>query len=502
MSTNGSAPTARPDVLIVVMDCVRASDFPGGTSAVRMPFVEELRRSAVLYPRAASVAPWTLPSHASLFTGLYPWEHGCHGKAALTLPHGTPRLAATLRGAGYRTLSLSANPIISPAYGLVDGFDVAEWGEWWEQVHRTRHAPSHRVAASPHGDGPAIPDLTPRERAGRLVKTMLTHVPWALAAADAVARRTVDPERSSVGNMNPWIEPDLARWLSAQPRDAPTFCFINYLDAHEPYLMDPAAGPFLEWWSNMRIPQDVLTLLAPPVLPPADDLERLHGLYRNAITGIDRRLERIVETYRRAGRWDRTLLILTSDHGQAFGENGMVWHGVRTDEEMLRVPLLLRLPADRSAGTTGRGWASPMDATATILEAAGLERPGRGSGVPLQSLISADRPGPLLSAGDGTEWNRPFLEALTPRRRTELNLFSVAAYTGSVKLVVEAASGTLRGYDLEGGAVGPLPPERLRAPELAPVADRATDALERLLHPAPSEVPAELDERLRSWGYG
>jgi arylsulfatase A-like enzyme len=491
---------SRPNILIVVMDCVRASDFPGGSQPVRMPFVEGLARDSVVFPFAASVAPWTLPSHASLFTGLYPWEHGCHGRGHLTLDPRFARLAQVLRSAGYRSLSLSGNPIISPYYGLVDGFDRAEWGEWWEQVHRRKSTPSHSYEPSDDGRVLEVPLLSQRDRAGRMVKTLLTRVPSLLALGDGVARRTVDPEGRRLGNMNPWVEPELTRWLDRQPGDQPTFSFINLIDAHEPYLLDPANATSLRaWWRSMRIPQDVLALLAGPALPSPEDLDRLHDLYRSSIGVLDRRLERIVEIYRNANRWQNTLFLLTSDHGQAFGEHGMVWHGVRTDEEMLRVPLILRLPNDELGGAVGTGWASPLDALPTALEAAGLPPGDPVSGVSLRGLVGADRTQPLFSVGDGTEWNRTFMEHLTPGRQAELNLFSIAAYIGSIKIVVNASTSAVRGYDLSSGHPTEVSTDR---PELLDVVQRARQAAVALLNPTSTPISTETDERLRSWGYG
>jgi arylsulfatase A-like enzyme len=468
-----------------------------------MPFVERLRREGITFPRAVSVAPWTLPSHASLFTGLYPWEHGCHGKASLTLDPRIARLPQMLRSMGYRSLSLSANPIIGPFYGLVDGFDVSEWGEWWEQVNRLKAKPSYYYESAVDGRAPAVPVLSRRHKVGRTVKTALTRVPWVLSAGESVLRRTVDPHGRWVGNMNPWIEPELERWLARQPMGQPTFCFINFLDAHEPYLLDPgSAASWRDWWQHMRIPQDVLALLAGPHPPTPEDLERLHDLYRGSIATLDRRIERIVDIYRKAGRWEGALMILTSDHGQAFGEHGMVWHGVRTDEEMLRVPLILRLPQGEQAGRTGTGWASPLDTVPTVFEAIGAPRTNPASGVPLQSLVGAERPDPLLSAGDGTEWNRPFMEKLNPQRRLELNLFSIAAYFRTVKVVVDATTDRARGYDLSVDPPVELPPDRLERSELSGVVQQARRAAVALLHPSSPGASVEVEERLRSWGYG
>jgi arylsulfatase A-like enzyme len=495
---------ARPDVLLVVMDCVRAVEFPGGgPNPVSMPFVERLRRQGVTFPRATSVAPWTVPSHASMFTGLYPWEHGCHGRGTLKLSPRFERIASVLHGEGYQSISLSANPIISPFYGLVDGFDVANWGEWWEQINRLKATPYHTYRAVEGGRAPEVPAPSFRERTGRAVKTILTRFPSTLAVGDAVVRRAADRDGRRVGNMNPWIEPSLESWLAERPPGQPSFCFVNFLDAHEPYLLDPMkAESFAEWWRYMRIPQDVLALLAGDTPPSAGDLKRLHELYRQSIAGIDRRLQRIVEAYQNAGRWENTLFLLTSDHGQAFGEHGMIWHGVRTEEEMLRVPLIVRFPRGEFAGSSARGWATPMDIPPTILEAAGTQRTLSMSGYSLRRLVSEERPGPLFAAGDGAEWNRRFMAHLSPKRKSELNLFSIAAYQGTSKIVVDATTGEVRGFDLTADPPAELPRSRLAEPALASVIEEARRSATSLMHPTVSAVSAAVDERLRSWGYG
>jgi arylsulfatase A-like enzyme len=494
--------TRRPDVLVVVMDCVRASDFVGGTDPVRMPFTESLRPRSIVFPRAASVAPWTLPSHASLFTGLYPWEHGCHGRRHLYLSDQYPRLAGALSQAGYSTLSLSANPIIGPEYGLVAGFESAAWGEWWEQVHRHRGGPRGALGTIPGVPPSGSTAPRRRDRLGRTLKTMATRVPATLSLGEAVMRRLRPDPDFPVGGMSPWVERLLSRWLASQPRGRPTFCFINLIDAHEPYTLDPSeCTRWREWWASMRIPQDVLALLGSPEGVPPADLARLHTLYRRSLRTLDDRLRRIVTIYQEAGRWPGTLLFLTSDHGQAFGEHGMVWHGVRTDEEMLRVPLWLRLPEDRLGGVTGQGWASPLDILPTTMEALHLPWGQTPSGRSLLSLIEQDRDGPLICCGDGLGWNRPFMERLSPSRRQELDQVTMATYVGPYKIVGDLITDRFRLFQL--GPRGPeeLPLEQAEERGLGVALYQTRQAGHDLLHSEP-DTSDEVDERLRSWGYG
>ncbi|MGC2035674.1 MAG: sulfatase [Thermoplasmata archaeon] len=494
---------AHPDILVVVMDCVRASDFVGGADfAGHMPFLQSLRGRAIGFPRAASVAPWTLPSHASLFTGLYPWEHGCHGKGSLRLSAKVPRLPALLAEKGYRTLSVSANPVISPNYGLTTGFDGAIWGDWWEQGWRTLPEAPHHADRATLSDPSLEPVLSRRDRMGRLIKTAAQRLPAALASSNSVMQKIADGRRKGVGTMNPWLEPAVEAWLARQPRDAPTFCFVNYIDAHEPYLADLLDdGSLAEWWRCMRIPQDSWALMAKADPLSREDLGRLHHMYVESIRALDRRLERLLQIYESSGRWSNTALILTSDHGQAFGDHGMIWHGIRTDEAQLRVPLWLRLPGDQLGGTKGTGWASPMDVTPTALDLAGITDAGPFSGHSLRGLIEGDRPFPLMAAGDGTEWNQPLAQHLHPARFAEINRFSIAAYLGTRKVVVSVPDSEVRAFDVEKDPAEERPLEPEEQARLEWLIEASRSAGRELLHPSGAVESADVEERLRSWGY-
>jgi hypothetical protein len=167
----------------------------------------------------------------------------------------------------------------------------------------------------------------------------------------------------------------------------------------------------------------------------------------------------------------------------------------------LRIPLLVRFPYGELGGSVGRGWATPMDVPATVFEVAGLAGESGRSGYSLRKLVSGARPAPLYSAGDGTEWNRPFMAQLSPRRRLELNRFSIAGYLGSIKVEVDALTGFATVLDLGLGSGSPAEPNSwsVEAAEVEAGARRA--AAELLRTPRASESDA-VDERLRSWGYG
>ncbi|MCI4340719.1 MAG: sulfatase-like hydrolase/transferase, partial [Thermoplasmata archaeon] len=136
-SVAASADPSRPNVLVIVMDCVRAPEFSVGSETLSgMPYCTGLARESIDFRRAVAPASWTIPSHASLFTGLYPWDHRLHSRGAPQLPAGLPDLAASLSASGYRTASFSSNPFVSDLSGLTRGFETAAWGGWWERYAR------------------------------------------------------------------------------------------------------------------------------------------------------------------------------------------------------------------------------------------------------------------------------------------------------------------------------------------------------------------------------
>ncbi|MCI4318252.1 MAG: sulfatase-like hydrolase/transferase [Thermoplasmata archaeon] len=367
MSAEGKG--RRPDLLLVVLDCVRASDFPGGRDPIGpMPFVDRLRKESIYFPRAASVAHWTVPAHATMFTGLYPWEHGVHAKGRLLLDASVPRVADFLRDAGYRTLSLSANGLVSPGLGLTGGFDRAAWGvSLFNRVSDRTEPP-----LSLDGDS---------ERAVRLESTLrsqyrqisywaavvLARYPFIWDGGTHLTAKLRHPGNGYRPQMSNWLEPTLANWLAAEPKDTPTYTFINLLDAHEQYLYDREVRSSLSaWWEFARTRQDRLGWVVGEWKPSPEEFRLLHDLYRGMIRAMDRRLERIVQAYQKAGRWDNTMMILTSDHGQAFGEHGALFHILGVDEPEIRVPLYLRPPGGLAAPKSAKGWASLLDIPSSL----------------------------------------------------------------------------------------------------------------------------------------
>lgn len=496
----------RPNFLVVVMDCVRASDFPGGAQGVvGLPTIEALRRESIVFERAASVAPWTIPAHASLFTGRYPWEHRAHAKGRLQLDESAPRLPTLLRPYGYRSLLLSANPLLSPTFGLTAGFDAAAWSEWWEPYVRMTPS-SHRPKGLGEERQPApsvfqqIHDSSLVGLLHRSADVVYRH-PFLVDGANRFLQRLLFPRDPSYAPVAGWIEPTLEGWLRNVPEDEPIFTFVNLLDAHEPYFADPEVIRSLrDYLEFVRTPQDRPSVISGRWAPTAPELDLIRRLYRASFKVVDRRLGALIDVLRRTRRWDDTYLILTSDHGQAFGEHGTMFHMHRADEPLLRIPLWVRPPGGRGGGRTAVGWASLVDIAPTVMAAAGAADVGGFSGVPLSTLDRSPRPHPLPAMADGLALDQERRQLSEERQRWVDRVWS-AAYQGDLKVVFNITDGTLAAFDIRRDPEEAHDIWSADDPSLAPLAAEARRVAAALGSGTAAERSDDVEERLRSWGY-
>jgi arylsulfatase A-like enzyme len=505
----GSRDARKPDVLIALFDCLRAQDFPGGPDPVPgMPFAEQLMAESFVFPRAVAPAPWTIPSHASVFTGLYPWENHVHAYRSLSLADSIPTLPERLAPLGYRSLSLSANPFVSPRFGLVRGFDEVAWGGWWEAFLRT---PRDRAPNFQHGstvETPLSQDRTmewirdgPLGDVLRSASQQSFRFPFALDAGSRILQRMQFPEVGRTISQTPWIEHELGRWLGERPADQPVFSFLNLTDTHEPYYPDPELTHGLrEWWKLTRIRQDHANAVGGQWAPTDEESRRLRELYRQMVRHLDVRLKGIVRALQDSGRWENTLMFVTADHGQSLGEHGMMFHLLRVDEPLLRVPLWMRPPGGGGNGQRARGWASLIDLFPTILQAAGAPSPGLPSAVPLRSLLDQDRPEPVFAMADGIVWDH-IRSRFGKDREAVWDRPMIAAYQGSRKVVMTAAGEETQLFDID---ADPREERDLWPTSDVAVLDLASRARKvggLMLQDGTQTVDREVEERLRSWGY-
>jgi arylsulfatase A-like enzyme len=488
------------------MDTVRADDFPGGSTPVGpTPFLDQLRRESVVFPRAVSPCAWTLPSHASLFTGLYPWDHHLHNRQDLHLSPTIPQLADILRPSGYRSAGFSANFLIGSESGMDHGFDLATWGEWWEAYLR-----GMRPAGPPHshrlGEEEAAAKAVARKgnrwAVVRRFAPLAHRYPGILDYSSRFVGRVKGGVHTNDGvHVSPWIEPAIADFVRSQTPETPVYTFVNLLEAHEPYFPTPEVAPGLfDWWKYARVRQDRMGWLSKEWDPTPGSMERLRTMYRASVRAIDARVASIVKVFQDAGRWDNTLLVLTSDHGQALGEHDLFFHMLRVDEAEVRVPLWVRWPHGEHGGRTGVGWASLVDFVPTAVEAARLPAVPRPHAVSLSQVVDRVRSGPVFSVADGILAD-PMLQGLQGDRRSEFDRLWVAAYDGDVKLTFDVERDALHAYKIDSD---PREEHDLWSPtsDVPPaLVDAARDVGRRMQGAGAPAISDETEARLRAWGY-
>jgi arylsulfatase A-like enzyme len=459
-------PAARPDapdVVLVVLDTVRAQSV-GSYQHERdtSPTFDALAAESVLFADATSPSTWSLPSHASLFTGRYPTSHGANRQPSY-LDDRYPTLAEVLAARGYETLCFTANPWISDGVGLTRGFAVKDLS--WKRSRGTSFT-------------------------GRLF--------------DRVGLGEADKGGAVVAD-------DFTAWLRARPADGrPAFVFLNFLEAHFPY--DKLPAEFRDRFTDLpprQLHEISLALLAQQFGGPPVDLDAAttpaRALYDGGVAYTDELLHRVVSALRARGTLDRTVLVVLADHGELLGERGHYFgHGPSLYQQVIHVPLLVRYPPRIAPGTRVEAPVSTLGVFATILDLAGVEPPPTlqvgslsGTAGAARDAVLSELVAPRHDPNDGSD----------PQMLSDQNL---RAYrSGSWKLVETNRGGPFL-YDLARDPTEARDLARERPDELSRLTAELEDARTRLGLPRLDEIGARAsgpaldpatEQRLRELGY-
>lgn len=497
-----------PTIVVVVLDCVRASDFPSQGSVERAdpPAWAEFCREARSYSGAVAPGSWTIPSHASLLTGKYPWDHRAHAKGTLPLAQTQTVLPELLRPQGYRSLLLSGNPMLDKTSGLCRGFDAAYSAKWWEPLIRGESS-GRELTRSDGNTTPRVPSNRRKALVGtasRVASELAFKYPFTLDVANRVHYRLAEGLGVTRGFSSPWIERGFSSALETLGSGSPFYCLINYYDAHEPYLTDPRRRiPFAEWWRRMSVSQQMSAVLSGHWTPTPEDRQALHQLYLESMLGLKCRVNSIIETLVKAGRWEDALFVVTSDHGQAFAENDYLFHAFTVDEEVTRIPLMIKFPHGSDRQPEAREWVSLVDLHATIVDSAGLSPSSSSCGRSLLGPPPPHNEAYVYCLAEGLGWNSPANFWLNDRELQNARRVQVAAYNGAVKLVYSSDSDLPTAYRPPHIPGGPMN-------RVSESLDRFEPEIQFLEHTVygvkatvdtRAETTSSTDQRLISWGY-
>jgi arylsulfatase A-like enzyme len=300
----------RMNILIIVLDAARRDRFGCyGYRRMTTPAMDDFARQAMVFERMVSPSPWTVPSHASLFTGLYPREHGADYPVPI-LAKGFSTMAEHLGHHGYSTVVVSNNPLVDTPSGLARGA-----AQVWPR--QTFH-----------------PQIRRRwlRWPGKLLGLMDS-------GAAATGRKIQD------------LLPSLAR---------PFFLFVNYMECHWKYMPPRRferrlAHTPVSYLHSMRrrigfrgrFSWEAAGLLN------AGEAQMLNDLYDAELACADEAVGDLLQLLDRSGLSGETMVVLAADHGEMLGEHGMTGHGMALWQPLIQVPFIARIPGARAGRIEG-----------------------------------------------------------------------------------------------------------------------------------------------------
>lgn len=449
----GAASPDAPNVLLVVMDTVRADATNlNGSTRDTTPNLARLADRGARFERAIATSPWTLTSHASMFTGRWPWELSVGPDRALDAFH--PTLAEYLGRRGYATAGFVANTVFCTAeYGLSRGF-----GHYEDFVV----SPLETLRSS------ALGWLICR-RLGPL----LDHL-CAAAGREASHPLELSYYRKDAAEINR----SALNWVAKQG-DRPFFVFLNYLDAHDPYLVPGGADrPFsgrAATLAERRALRDWIGEVPRQRTP--EEIRLARDSYDDCLAYLDGQIGRFLAELGRLGRLENTVIVITSDHGEHFGEHHrdgypIVGHRQSVYQPEIHVPLIVVAPKRLPAGTVVPGAVSLRDLPATIVDLVGDRSESPFPGRSVLPPAAGDKSAPVHASEEAA------LAEFSPDQDRPVTLRYQPEATGLMRAVVtddkvyhRHGDGREELYDLRDD------PEE--ATDLAP-ATRAPDLLDQL----------------------
>jgi len=348
------------NIVFIVFDTARAKTLLPGLEAGLMPSVAGLAEDGTMFTKAMTTAPWTLPSHASLFTGQYPSEHQAHAGSKEFDPEAAT-MAEQLRSAGYDTGAVSGNVWISPEFGFDRGFEQFSmkydytWGGadlsqlTQQQTFKSRSLKFLELLVGPESAS----------------KTLINGL-WGRFFANS----DDDGANHSTSLAIDWID-------RRKDSESPFFFFMNYLEPHLEY--DPPlkyASAFLPDDADPdqveSINQDPWEYIAGNVDMDEEAFEILQSLYKAEFSYLDTQVGRLIRFLENVGLYDETAIIIVGDHGENIGDHGLMDHQYCLYDTLTHVPLIIKWPGNIASDTSHDGLVETRDLYPTILDIAGL----------------------------------------------------------------------------------------------------------------------------------
>lgn len=329
----------RPNIFLIIFDTMRKDALSVYEGQSSTPNLDRFSQDCTVCPNAISTAPWTVPSHASFFTGKYPSGHGVHETSQVKLADMKDiflesrgkALPEELHKKGYTTIGYSANDVaVNPYLGFDRGFDLFSNSTSIGAAERRFFlGEATRMLESLEGNR--------RQIFIKLLKKGEWNLISRLIVQDWITQRNERKEGFPfLKGANAIISNVLRSTM-----EEPFFLFINLMEMHEPYFRNSG---------DLKIGH--LDTLGIHSISPSKVI-RLRKLYYKEASVIDKYFGLLMDFIKRMGWYDSSLIIVTSDHGQSLKENHFYGHGIYLKDEIIQVPLLIKLPKNKKIQPDG-----------------------------------------------------------------------------------------------------------------------------------------------------
>lgn len=314
----------KKDVLLIVIDTARAKSFSSlGNKTNTTPALDAFGKQGMFFTRCFSPAPWTVPSHASIFTGKYPSEHGTHGR---NISFNAPdNLAMKFKRNGYKTFGISANRLVSSLNGFHKGFDV--FLDPW----------------TPFKEMPLEQGLDLSKP--QVIKRSFTqHIRFILSkeGINAHFKKRFGVNQNATYSTNRAIR--FVKRVFSSNRGTRKFIFVNIMQPHERYNPPRRFVKNLGYEYEAISWPDILGYYAGKHEIDAITTKVMQSLYEGEIHYADEKIGKLIEWMKKRKYLDNTIVIVTSDHGEHIGEHGHYTHFFSMYNELLHVPLIIYHP--------------------------------------------------------------------------------------------------------------------------------------------------------------
>ncbi|MHC4998065.1 MAG: sulfatase, partial [Planctomycetota bacterium] len=366
-----SAPKIR-HIVLISMDTTRADYLSCyGYQHKTTPNIDAVAAEAVRFEQAIAPIPLTLPSHSTMLTGTIPPYHGIHDNLNYMLADSNLTLAEMLKASGYTTGGIISSYVLEDGFGLGQGFDT--YDDEFDEIDNQLGA----------------------ERRGGEV------------SAHAI------------------------KWLD-ENRDEDFFLFLHYYDPHSPY--DPPE-PYRGLFGSIAAAEAIGLTDNTSLTADTDEKKKVFKLtYAEELAYTDHCIGQVINKLKSLDLYDSTLLIITGDHGEAFGEREEMGHGYYIYQESIHVPLIVKLPGQQTAKTVS-GAVGLIDITPTVCSLLGIETP--------QYIQGRDLSGALIDEPSEDDDRYIYSESLLA---TKYNASPLLAVTGNRFKYIQTARPEL--YDL------------------------------------------------------